>query len=99
LADFGLSKRIDEGSKLLSRIFGLVPYVDPKGSTYRDVASRKRYDVFSLGVLLWEISSGCQPFKDRKYDQYLISAIASGTRETMVDGTPINYYKLYDGKW
>jgi serine/threonine protein kinase len=101
LADFGLSKRIDEGSKLLSRLLGSIPYVDPKGETYKDddKKSRKLYDVYSLGVLFWEISSGHPPFKDRDYDQFLMSAIANGARETMVAGTPDDYYKLYTGNY
>jgi serine/threonine protein kinase len=101
LADFGLSKRIDEGSMLLSKLFGSIPYVDPKGNTYKDndKESRKLYDVFSLGVLFWEISSGCPPFKDKEYDQILMSAIAAGIRETVVIGTPMDYYKLYTGNY
>ena len=34
LADFGLSKRIDKGSYLLSKTFGILAYVDPKVSGY-----------------------------------------------------------------
>jgi serine/threonine protein kinase len=97
LADFGLSKRIDEGSKLLSRTFGSIPYVDPKGNTYNNVESRKLYDVFSLGVLFWEISSGYPPFKDRNYDQYLAIDIALGRREEKIPNTPIDYSNLYIG--
>ncbi|CAB5395397.1 unnamed protein product [Rhizophagus irregularis] len=30
LADFGLSKRLDESSRLQSKVFGVIPYTDPK---------------------------------------------------------------------
>ena len=30
LADFGLSKRIEEASKKKSDFFGVIPYIDPK---------------------------------------------------------------------
>ncbi|CAB5352022.1 unnamed protein product [Rhizophagus irregularis] len=30
LADFGLSKRIEEASTINSKIFGMIPYIDPK---------------------------------------------------------------------
>ena len=99
LADFGLSKRIDEGSKLLLKPLGSIPYADPKGNTYDDNISRTLYDVYSLGVLLWEISSGHPPFKNRTYDQFLIIDISNGYRETIVPGTPIDYSNLYTGSY
>src|ERR1051325_10279564 len=60
LADFGLSKRIKETST------GIIPYVDQKRfSKQTEVNDPKhiyslngRSDVYSIGVLLWEISSG-----------------------------------------
>jgi serine/threonine protein kinase len=61
------------------------------------MTSRKLYDIFSLGVLFWEISSGRPPFKDRDYDQYLMNEIANGAREKMVADTPDDYYNLYIG--
>ncbi|CAI2195649.1 13916_t:CDS:2, partial [Funneliformis geosporum] len=70
LADFGLSKKIDEVSSSTSRIFGVIPYTDPKAFNHQHTINnpRKNYklnkksDVYSIGVLMWQISSGCQPF-------------------------------------
>ncbi len=70
LADFGLSKRIDETFNLRSKLFGVIPYIDPKrfikqkksdGSTQKYVLNEKS-DVYSVGILLWEISSGRPPY-------------------------------------
>ncbi|GES93581.1 kinase-like domain-containing protein [Rhizophagus clarus] len=70
LSDFGLSKRIEETSSS-SKTFGLIPYIDPKRFN-RSATSlyllNKKSDVYSIGILLWEISSGQPPFHGTPYD-------------------------------
>jgi hypothetical protein len=60
----------------------------------------KKSDVYSVGVLMWQISSGREPFKDEgyDYDARLTLAILSGEREKVIDGTPFEYSELYRGK-
>ena len=89
LADFGLSKRIEADTK--TEIFGVVPYVDPK-SFSRQRNNNNKYslneksDVYSVGVLLWEISSGRPPFynEGESYDIGLALSILRGLRETPI---------------
>ena len=106
MADFGLSKKITESSNDTtndtSKIFGIIPYVDPKkfnkvqGQSYK---LNNKSDVYSVGVLLWQISSGRQPFYDGDniYDLSLALDILNGKREETIDGTPVEYSKLYAG--
>ena len=102
LADFGLSKKIAEASSNTSKMFGVIPYVDPKslinsenqGQNYK---LNKKYDVYSVGVIMWQISSGCEPFKGKDYDVTLIVSIHNGLREEIIDRTPPEYSKLYTG--
>jgi len=103
LADFGLSKKIAEESNEVSKIHGMIPYVDPKGLNKQgqNYKLNKNSDVYSIGVLMWQISSGHQPFPgvsgvDR--DVRLSLTILSGTREKTINGTPIEYSNLYKGK-
>ena len=99
MADFGLSKKIDEKSSNASKIFGVIPYIDPKRlSQNQNYKLNKKSDVYSIGVLLWQISSGYQPFKSIIYDMILILDIINGKREKVIDGTPIDYSNLYKGK-
>ena len=99
MADFGLSKKIDEKSSNASKIFGVIPYIDPKRlSQNQNYKLNKKSDVYSIGVLLWQISSGYQPFKSIIYDMILILDIINGKRENVIDGTPIDYSNLYKGK-
>lgn len=59
----------------------------------------EKCDVYSVGVLLWEISSGQPPFKNELYDASLIMRIVNGYRENIVPDTPLDYSNLYIGKY
>jgi serine/threonine protein kinase len=85
LADFGLSKRIEEISKSQSKTFGVILYVDPKSFIKNTLyLLNKKSDVYSTGVLLWEISSGQPPFQGIEYDVGLALSILQGLRETPI---------------
>jgi serine/threonine protein kinase len=78
----------------------MIPYIDPQlfNKKYR---ANKKSDIYSTGVLLWEISSGQIPFKfyNEKYQQIaLIQEISKGKREIPVTGTPVNYIDIYTSK-
>ena len=105
MADFGLSKKITEASSDTlsdtSKILGIIPYVDPESFNKENYKLNKKSDVYSIGVLLWQISSGRQPFyeEDNNYDDpSLALAILNGKREEAIDETPIEYSNLYRGK-
>jgi serine/threonine protein kinase len=103
LADFGLSKRIEASSNIQSKLFGLIPYLDPKTfNGHRNYSLNEKSDVYSVGVLLWEISSGRSPFCNESYDigiGGLAMNILQGLRETPVLNTPKEYVKIYSGKY
>ncbi|CAI2187955.1 9260_t:CDS:2 [Funneliformis geosporum] len=105
LADFGLSKRIEEATKKYSDVFGVLPYVDPKrydeqrknDNTFQPYTLNEKSDVYSVGVLLWEISSGRPPFhvKGEEYGISLAIKILQGYRESVIPGTPEYYVNIY----
>ena len=89
MADFGLSKRIEASSKFQSKLFGIIPYVDPKrfaskrrnnNNSTQLCSLNEKSDVYSVGVLLWEISSGQPPFYNdgKPYDIDLAMDILQG---------------------
>ena len=95
-----MSKKIAEASSNTSKIFGVLPYVDPKSfNNNNSYKLDKKSDVYSIGVLMWQISSGYEPFKNKgfDYDVGLAMNIADGLREEIIDGTPAEYCKLYTG--
>ena len=97
MADFGLSKKIAKASSNISKIFGVIPFVDPKSLNDQGYKLNKKSDVYSIGVLMWQISSGCQPFYDDNCDANLILSLINGEREKIIDNTPIEYSNLYTG--
>ncbi|EXX54863.1 Tpk3p [Rhizophagus irregularis DAOM 197198w] len=101
LADSGLSKRINNSSQTW---LDTIPYSDPRGFDIEEMSSgafelNEKSDVYSVGVLLWELSSGKKPFSDKVYNSFLAKEITQGLREVIVDGTPKGYYNLYKKCW
>ncbi|CAB5386949.1 unnamed protein product [Rhizophagus irregularis] len=99
LADFGLSKNIDKEleSSDSSKLFA---YVDPKFlNQEQNYELNEKSDVYSVGVLMWQISSGHQPFNNELADYGLAHDIIDGKRENDVKGTPTEYIKLYRECW
>ena len=74
----------------------MIPYVDPKsfGGGY---SLNKKSDIYSIGVLFWEISGGRPPFSAKKNDIGLALEISQGLREEPILNTPEDYIKLYTG--
>ncbi|RIA91620.1 kinase-like domain-containing protein [Glomus cerebriforme] len=101
LADFGLSKRIDALSSSINRskLFGVVPYIDPIRFDKQKNKLNEKGDIYSIGVLLWEISSGRPPFDTEEQDIALIVAISNGHREDPIPDTPKDYLKIYTECW
>ncbi|GBC27080.2 kinase-like domain-containing protein [Rhizophagus irregularis DAOM 181602=DAOM 197198] len=97
LADFGLSKIINDPSA--SQQGGVIPYTDPKRFVTDSYSLNQKSDVYSIGVLLWEISSCRPPFRDKSNQLGLPIRISQGLRETPISNTPKDYEKLYTDCW
>ena len=76
-------------------ILGKLPYVDPQH--FKKKRANKKSDVYSVGVLLWEISSGKKPIGScgSHSAATLMYEILDGKREIPVFGTPIDYVNIY----
>src|ERR1041384_7722688 len=97
IGDLGLSR---EESLTTSNSLqnGMPAYTDPQ-SYMRDRYKRnKKSDIFSFGMILWEISSEKIPFAGYNYSQVVLK-ISKEIREEKADGTPDSYFKLYTKCW
>ena len=80
----------------------MAPYMAPEllkhGDNSQPPPFSKKTDIYSLGVLLWELSSGYPPFKNH-IEMGLIFNILNGAREQKIQNTPPFYYDLYTACW
>ncbi|CAG8690154.1 13127_t:CDS:1, partial [Acaulospora morrowiae] len=78
--DFGLSKCLDESTMTTSSIIkGMPGYIDPQCVLTYGFKRNKKSDIFSYGIILWEVSSckpPCPPLNP-------------------IEGTPRNFVELY----
>ncbi|KAF0553041.1 kinase-like protein [Gigaspora margarita] len=97
--DFGLSKQTDEASITSnSAILGMPAYMEPKCFDTLGYKRDKKSDIYSFGVILWEISSGRPPFQSISHVM-MIGVISKGTKEDSIKGTPAQYVALYRQCW
>lgn len=79
-------------------LIGVMAYIAPE--RFRDPrAFDARCDIYSLGVLLWELTSGHGAFTRVAQDVPLAVSILNGKREQPVEGTPQGYQELYERCW
>ncbi|RIB24272.1 kinase-like domain-containing protein [Gigaspora rosea] len=98
IADFGLSRQINEPS-ITSGAHGMPAYREPQCFNNPSYIIDLRSDIYSFGVILWEISSGRPPFQSFELEASIVVHIFQGNREIPVEGTPSEYTNLYVKCW
>ncbi|RIA88012.1 kinase-like domain-containing protein [Glomus cerebriforme] len=97
MTDLRLFKQVTEVT------FENIAYVEPQylhNSSYeQDIKS----DIYSLGTLLWELSSERPPFSNYIQKAFSVAQIKkillNGEREDPVENTPLKYLRLYQKCW
>ncbi|EXX50320.1 kinase-like domain-containing protein [Rhizophagus irregularis DAOM 181602=DAOM 197198] len=91
IADTGLHGPVDKQISS-EQIYGVIPFVAPE--VLDGNAISKESDIYSFGMIMWMLSAGIRPYKDRPHDKQLIQEICSGLRPNVIDGTPPVFYTL-----
>ena len=78
---------------------GHTAYIDPL--SFNGTLDRRgtESEIFSLGVLLWEVSSGKIPCEGRTLIHEVILYRLQGSRDPPFEGTPDEYVRLYSECW
>ncbi|GBB95107.1 hypothetical protein RclHR1_02480006 [Rhizophagus clarus] len=107
ITDFGSATVLSDDNNDNDKVLGQIPFTDPKYlNDHRYYRKDLRSDIYSLGVVFWEISSNTAPFMNFMgeftgdyRDLCLAMAIIAGLRENRKVLTPDEYYMLYKRCW
>ncbi|EXX72242.1 Tpk1p [Rhizophagus irregularis DAOM 197198w] len=97
ISDLGLSRPADKPSKS-GDVYGVIPYITPEvlnGGPYT-----KSSDIYSFGIIMWEMTSGVPAFSNVPHDFDLILNICCHElRPRIVGGTEVEYIELMKRCW
>ena len=94
ISDLGFCGPAD---KSLNSVYGNLPYIAPEVIIGKETTFAS--DIYSVGMLMWELSSGQPPFINYNHDYDLAMKIVNGMRPKILPGTPLEYRKLMEQCW
>ena len=98
ITDLGVCGPVDE--KSLNKVYGIVSYVAPELLRGKiNTKNTKESDIYSVGMLMWEIFAGCPPFDDRAHNHCLIFDICEGLRPPILSEMPDDYVQIMQRCW
>ena len=95
ITDFGLCGPVDDESS--GKIYGIIPYIAPE--ILQGGKNTKQSDVYSIGMLMWEIFAGHPPFDDKAHDADLIFQILEGLRPQILPSISGDYAQMMQKCW
>ncbi|PKY26229.1 kinase-like protein [Rhizophagus irregularis] len=96
IGDLGLSQSVNNESSN-DEIYGVIPYIAPE--IFKGSAFSKEADIYSFGMIMWELTTGCKPFANVEHDIHLIYKILDGERPKITEDTPECYANLMKSCW
>ncbi|CAG8621327.1 12539_t:CDS:2, partial [Cetraspora pellucida] len=100
ITDFGNAISINTQTNIHDNLFGMIPFVAPELLQHAkpdNIPYCKKTDIYSLGMIFWELSSGYPPFEDQLKINIALKLV-NGFREDEKYGTP-EYRNLYIKCW
>ncbi|CAI2186082.1 2717_t:CDS:2, partial [Funneliformis geosporum] len=94
IIDAGVCKSSDPDG---NTILGIISYIAPE--IFIDKKYTKASDIYSFGMIMWELMAGRRPFWNRKYDQKLVEEIIHGLQPPIVTNAPEGYIELMQSCW
>ncbi|RHZ61629.1 hypothetical protein Glove_346g141 [Diversispora epigaea] len=99
ISDLGFSQpaNIDSNLSRESQIYGIIPYMAPE--LFKNQPYSYASDIYSLGMIMWELTSGHRPFHDQEHGPKLILDILDGKRPEITEDTPERGANLMKRCW
>ncbi|POG73000.1 kinase-like domain-containing protein [Rhizophagus irregularis DAOM 181602=DAOM 197198] len=94
ISDLGFCGPADKSS---TNIYGNLPYIAPEVIIGREYTIKS--DIYSIAMLMWEISSEQPPFINYEHDYGMAMNIINGIRPRIVPGIPVEYKELMEQCW
>ncbi|RIB07547.1 kinase-like domain-containing protein [Gigaspora rosea] len=98
IGDFGLSGPVNSKTDKNKPIEGVLPYIAPevlRGNSYT-----KKSEIFSFGIIMWEMAFFIPPFKDRTHDVHLVvDILLKGLRPLIMSSIPKIYENIMKLCW
>ncbi|POG68106.1 kinase-like domain-containing protein [Rhizophagus irregularis DAOM 181602=DAOM 197198] len=94
ISDLGFCGPADKSS---TSIYGNLPYIAPEVIVGREYTFAS--DIYSIAILMWEISSGQTLFINYEHENDIVMNIINGIRPKIVPGTPLEYKNLMKECW
>lgn len=97
ITDLGLCKPVNENEINKGKIYGVLPYIAPevlRGQPYTQAA-----DIYSFGMVTYEIFTGLPPFYDMAHGEQLASKICQGLRPSLDVKLPQSIKSLVTNCW
>ena len=91
IGDLGLSQPVNKNSSN-NEIYGVIPYIAPE--IFNGAKFSKASDIYSLGMIMWELTTGCKPFANVEHNTELIYNIIDGKRPEITKDTPECFVNL-----
>ena len=96
IGDLGLCRPANQ-SDIKNDIYGVLPYMAPE--VLRGKPYTKAADIYSFGMIMWEMTSGVPAFHNIPHDFPLSLNVCKGIRPEIIEGTMPEYVELMKKCW
>jgi serine/threonine protein kinase len=95
IGDLGLSQPANNSSN--NELYGVIPYVAPE--IFKGKIFSKESDIYSFGMIMWELTTGCKPFSKVEHNTELVLEIIDGKRPEITTDAPKCFSNLMKICW
>eukprot|EP00884_Botryococcus_braunii_P016318 jgi/Botrbrau1/336/Bobra.0022s0290.1 len=98
LGDFGLSRVLgDQASHISTHTYGTISFMPPE--LVRDARLSKASDVYSFGIMMWELFCGENAFDGIPHARVFYMIAVDDERPLVPEGMPLEYRTLMEECW